>query len=801
MARGKFALRTILLCLLFIAAYYGAARFSVALARVPESNWTAVWFASGVGLLCVRALGVAGLVSVALASLGTSLIYYGLRAGHPLPLATAAALSTALLDVLQVWLADRAARRWEIREPGAGVPYGGLLGYLANVCVLPPLVTCTLLVFKDPLLGIGRASADGTAAGILTTLFVVVTGNALGLFLLGPLTVAWRRSTTFAGRWRELAVMLALVPLPILASTVAIPHVAILALAVALLAALRFGLPGSVLAMLVLTLSAVVTVMAREGPFPVDRPDLAVFGFALVVVVLGVAFHVVGGAVDELAHQRAMLERLVATRTRALEVKSAELAAAADRKAVFLAWLSHEARTPMNAVLGMIRLLRRDGPAGDWDRRLGIAEDAGRHLVQVLDNVLELSRLEADPADLRPEPADLARLAGDVAALLEPEAAARGLRLSLETGPGTDAGHCVDPLRVRQVLFNLVGNALKFTPAGQVCLRLRAEAEDGGANRAPTDRVVVEVEDTGPGVPPAQREAIFQAYARAGRGGPPGAGLGLAIVRQIVEGMGGRVSVAAGRLGGALFRVEFPAERAALAPAAAGPGEAPPPTPALDILLVEDAEENRIVVDGYLAPGGHRIVHAASGEEALHVMAGRRFDLVLMDIRLDGIDGVEATRRIRAMADPDAAQTPVVALTANASPGDRDAYAAAGMDEVLTKPVNPAALAAVVARYAPSNGAGVAFAGPTAAMNALFAEVAAALELELASLGDGDRERMAAIAHRLRGSAATYGHAALAAAAAALEEAAPAADPAAVAGATAALRRELARVASKTGAA
>jgi len=794
MARGKFALRTIVLCLLFIAAYYGAARFSVALARVPESNWTAVWFASGVGLLCVRALGVAGLVSVALASLGTSLIYYGLRAGHPLPLAAAAALTTALLDVLQVWLADRAARRWEIREPGAGVPYGGLLGYLTNVCVLPPLVTCTLLVFKDPLLGIGRASADGTASGILTTLFVVVTGNALGLFLLGPLTVAWRRSTAFAGRWRELAVMLALVPLPILASTVAIPHVAILALAVALLAALRFGLPGSVLAMLVLTLSAVVTVMAREGPFPVDRPDLAVFGFALVVVVLGVAFHVVGGAVDELAHQRAMLERLVATRTRALEVKSAELAAAADRKAVFLAWLSHEARTPMNAVLGMIRLLRRDGPAGDWDRRLGIAEDAGRHLVQVLDNVLELSRLEADPADLRPEPADLARLAGDVAALLEPEAAARGLRLSLEAGPGTDAGHRVDPLRVRQVLFNLVGNALKFTPAGQVCLRLRAEPGDAGA-----DRVTLEVEDTGPGVPPAQREAIFQAYARAGRGGPPGAGLGLAIVRQIVEGMGGRVAAAAGHLGGALFRVEFPAERAELAPAAAGPGEAPPPTPALDILLVEDAEENRIVVDGYLAPGGHRIVHAASGEEALQAMAGRRFDLVLMDIRLEGIDGVEATRRIRAMDDPDAAQTPVVALTANASPGDRDAYAAAGMDEVLTKPVNPAALAAVVARYAPSNGAGVAFAGPTAAMNALFAEVAAALERELATLGDGDRARMAAIAHRLRGSAATYGHEALAAAAVVLEEAAPAAGPAAVAGAVAALRRELAHVAAREG--
>ncbi|MGQ9369481.1 ATP-binding protein [Azospirillum sp. ST 5-10] len=792
MAGRRFAPRTIVLCLFCVVMYYAAARLSADLARVPGSNWTAIWFSSGVGLLCVRAFGTAGLVSVVSASLLTSMIYYGVRTGHPLPLALAASATTALLDVTQVWLANRAVRRWDLPEPGAGVPYGGLVAYLANVCVLPPLVTCTLLVFKDPLLGIGRPSADGTATGILTTLFVVVTGNAIGLFLLAPLTVVWRRRHTLAGRWRELAVLLALVPLPILASTVTIPHVAVLAMAVALLAALRHGLPGSVLAMLVLTLAAVGTMMARQGPFPVDRPDLAVFGFALVTVVLGVAFHVVGGAMDELAHQRTMLERLVATRTRALEVKSAELAAAADRKAVFLAWLSHEARTPMNAVLGMIRLLRRDGPAGDWDQRLGIAENAGRHLVQVLDNVLELSRLEADPADLRPEPADLARLAGDVVALLQPEAGVRGLRLSLVLGEGADAGHRVDPLRVRQILFNLVGNAVKFTPAGQVRVRLRTEPRNGAA-----DLVVLEVEDTGPGVPPAQREAIFQPYARAGRSGSSGAGLGLAIVRQIVEGMGGRVAVAAGTLGGALFRAEFPAERTPLAPASAGGPAAPSPSPALDVLVVDDAVENRMVVDGYLTPGGHRIVHASSGEEALRLMARRRFDLVLMDIRLGGMDGVEVTRRIRAMADVDVAHTPVVALTANANPGDRDVYAAAGMDEVLTKPVDPLALQAVVARHAPSNGVGVAWSAPTPAMSALFAGVAAALARELAGLGDGDRGRMAAIAHRLRGSAATYGHDALAAAAAALEDAAPMADPAALAEAAAAVRRELAAVAGR----
>ncbi|MBP2316285.1 ATP-binding protein [Azospirillum soli] len=787
MSSAAHPVRTVALGLLFALCYYGAVILSVKVARLPEANWTVIWFSSGVGLLCVRTLGSAGLGAIAAASMTASFVYYSLRSGLPLPVAALAGLSTTALDVMQVWLAGRADRRfgrWDAAETGE--PYGRLASYLFWVCLIPPLLTCPVLVMKDPLIGIGGLSPDGSLGGIVTKLFIVVTGNALGLFLLGPLAVVWERRRALAADWRPLLGMLAMVPLPILLSTVTIPHVAILALAVALVVAVRHGLLGSVLAMPILTLTTAGTVVANAGPFPADQSGLTMFGFALVIVVLGLTFHFVGLAVDALAHQQGILERQVAARTSALEAKSAELAAVAERKTLFLGWLSHEVRTPLNAVLGMVRLMRRDGPGPGWDRRLDIAEGAGRHLVHLLDDVLELSRLEADTVSLRPEPADPRALAGEVLAMLEGEAAGKGLRLSLEVGEEVGGGYRLDPLRLRQILLNLASNAVKFTPAGAVAIRIDVQRGEGGKQR-----LTFAVEDSGPGVSEHEREIIFDAYARAAPASQTkGVGLGLAIVRRIVEHMDGTVTVDRSTLGGASFLVSIPVESADLPPADLPLAEPPaerghaslslPPLPVLNILLVEDGPENRAVVQEWLAPGGHRVRCAVSGEEALSAIAEQSFDLILMDIRLAGMDGVEATRRIRALPDAERAMTPIIALTANASPDDLHAYVAAGIDEVLTKPLIPSALLDALARNAPSC---VNAPPPTQELAGSFAisgrlermflvtlrDLDAALA---AALATGDRESMGRIAHRLNGSAATYGYTALSQTAARLEAAA-----------------------------
>lgn len=799
---NRFPYRIALGCV-FALAYYAGAYASVRIARIPEANWTVIWLSSGVGLLCVRALGTAGLAWIGSAAMATSTVYYGVRLGLPWPLATAAILSTAALDVLQVWLAGAADRRLGPWNMGGGVDgggsYGRLAAYLLRVCVVPPLLTCSLLVVKDPLLGIGSFSPDGGAGGVLMKIFIVVTGNALGLFLLGPLALLWERRRAVLAVGPRLLVALALVPLPVLLSTVTIPHVAILAFAAALVAAVRHGLAGSVLAVLVLTLTTVGTVAAKAGPFPSDEAGLTMFGFALVIVVLGLTYHFVGLAVDALADQQANLERLVAARTHALELKSAELEALAGRKTAFLAWLSHEVRTPLNAVLGMIRLVRRDGPGPDQDRRLGIAETAGRHLVRLLDDVLELSRLEAGAVTLAPEAADPRALAGEVAAILQPEAAAKGLRLTVVAAPAVRPAYLIDPLRVRQLLLNLTANAVKFTEAGMVMVRVDTERRADGRSC-----LVLEVEDTGPGVLEPVHGNIFDAYARGevGGGRPGGAGLGLAIVREIVERMEGTVSVTNGRQGGALFRLSFPAEVAPDAvttplpdrPAAAGPGTPAP----MEILLVEDGPENRLLILEWLAPGGHRVTCATSGEEAVRAVTEQPFDVILMDIRLEGMDGLEATRRIRALPDM-GALTPVIALTANASRQDRDAYMAAGIDEVLTKPINPDALAAALARHAPSCRLGdlscdaVPSDAPAARLGAIFAAVARDLDETLGrAWAAGDRETVGRIAHRLHGSAATYGHGDLAATAAALErDVEQGAEDGRLADGVAALRRSL----------
>jgi PAS domain S-box-containing protein len=379
------------------------------------------------------------------------------------------------------------------------------------------------------------------------------------------------------------------------------------------------------------------------------------------------------------------------------ELEERRRAEAAGRaKSDFLAAMSHEIRTPMTGVLGMADLLA----AADLpERERGHVEAiraSGRHLLAIVDDILDLARIEAGKLALERVDFTLAEVVEEVRSLMAPRAAERGLELRIDLEPGLAslvvAG---DPTRLRQVLLNLVGNGLKFTHEGGVTVTVDQERRDGAGVR-----LRFEVRDTGIGIPAGRRAELFRAFAQA-EGSTArlygGTGLGLAISRRLVEAMGGTIGAESAPGEGSLFWFEVPlgvgdravaAERAAVDPAS---------VPPLRILVVEDVEVNRAMLGGILGRHGHAVTFAGNGAEAVGLASRERFDAVLMDVRMPVMDGVEATRRIRRLPPP-AGRVPIIGLTANVMAGERERYLAAGMDDCLGKPVDWGRLFAALAR-------------------------------------------------------------------------------------------------------
>ncbi len=401
------------------------------------------------------------------------------------------------------------------------------------------------------------------------------------------------------------------------------------------------------------------------------------------------------------AHTRDMLrlrfrmDELAAQRQQALD----EAKRSSAVKGQFLATMSHEMRTPLHGMLGLTRLMRREGAAGSAAaHRLEVMERTGEHLLNVINEVLEHSRLDGGHLKLRPLPFDPRALIDSVAGLMRPSALEKGLALTLvdRLPPGL---HLVgDAHRVRQVLLNLAGNALKFTDHGSVTIEAQL-----GAGR----RLCIDVSDTGPGVAPAERERIFEAFRQldgsfSRRHG--GSGLGLTISRQLVEAMGGTIECRDAPGGGACFSVGLPLPTAA-APA---PGMPPRPhRPSLSgrVLLVEDNPVNAMVAQETLRILGLEVVTVAGGEQAVACATQDRFDLILMDCQMPGVDGFEATSRIRRHERGTGAdRVPIVALTANALLGDRERSLAAGMDDHIAKPFRDDDLIRVLGRLLPEVG-------------------------------------------------------------------------------------------------
>jgi len=391
---------------------------------------------------------------------------------------------------------------------------------------------------------------------------------------------------------------------------------------------------------------------------------------------------------------------------RAEELEHArEVAESSSRaKSEFLANMSHEIRTPLGAVLGYAELIASGG-VGDAERAeaAAIVERNGAQLVAILDDVLDISKIEAGELVVESQPTDPRRLIDDVAALFAPRAAQRGVALVVAHGPELPALLSTDPVRLRQVVSNLVGNALKFTQRGSVRVETRASPLADGLLQ-----LAVHVIDTGIGIPDSQQERIFDVFTQADgsttrRFG--GTGLGLAICRRLTRRLGGDVVVES-RVGeGSRFTATFTCVPLEAPPAvddvtAALPRTAPHAQLAgLTVLLVDDGADNRRLISAVLAHAGAHVETAENGRIALERYdevrsAGRHVDIVLMDMQMPELDGYGATRELRRRG----AYVPIVAVTAHAMPGDREACMEAGCSDYLTKPVDRRALVAMCRR-------------------------------------------------------------------------------------------------------
>jgi PAS domain S-box-containing protein len=356
---------------------------------------------------------------------------------------------------------------------------------------------------------------------------------------------------------------------------------------------------------------------------------------------------------------------------------------ASQAKTDFLSVMSHELRTPMNAILGCAALVKQDSMSPMQKRTLGVLEDASRQMLALLNDLFDLVSFDADKVRLNPEPTNLVRLIEDAAVIWAAEVRAKGLTLSVMIDPALRAQRAVDPGRMLQIIGNLMANAIKFTSEGHVAIQAWPDRLASGM-----EAVAIEVEDTGPGVSPEDALRIFSPFEQvdvSSKRRHGGLGIGLYVARRLSQAMGGDVELESREGEGSRFTVRVGAP---LAGAANDAGEeAAEAMEAREVLCVDDNPRNLFVLGAILKAAGHNVTECASGAEALEAAKSRKFDVILLDMVMPDMDGLDVLARLKAEGGPNA-RTPVVACTANVLPDQVKAYRGAGTVAVIAKPID-----------------------------------------------------------------------------------------------------------------
>ncbi len=499
------------------------------------------------------------------------------------------------------------------------------------------------------------------------------------------------------------------------------------------------------------------------------------------------------------------------------ELKQAKAAAesASRTKSDFLASMSHEIRTPMNAIMGISDLLAKTGLTPEQDKYVQIFRRAGDNLLNLINDILDLSKVEASQLELERTDFSLLDLVDKVTEIITVRAREKGLALTCEIAPDVPTGLIGDPTRLRQVLMNLLGNAIKFTETGAVSLKVTLDDD-----LAVPAGLRFTISDTGIGISSEKLGRVFERFVQADSSTTRrfgGSGLGLTICKRLVELMGGRIWAESVLDQGSRFAFTAPfeiwaeANGGASAPSDAGSDTVLAP---LRILLVEDFEDNRLITMAYLEDTPYQIEVAENGVIACEKFTANTFDLVLMDRQMPAMDGLTATRRMRFWEQENArASTPIIALTASALKGDREKCLAAGCTAFLTKPIKQAALLQAIKDHAKTGQAGAqahiqrSATAPAdvhprfAAQIPIFLRNCTRHVIEMNdALNRNDFVTVGYLAHGMRGAGGMFGFPAITDIGAALEQTSEDADNEASRGWVEKLSRYLDRIAQESGA-